>query len=105
MSSPIFWVSLCVGGIALAAISYGFQIGQDDGESRPLNVKGLVRDTLLGIIFTAMAWTFIPDYMQTLTSSVSSTISSTATAAAAVKSEGGGSISNDIDVQVGPPRF
>lgn len=107
MSSPMFWVTLCVGGISLAAISYGFQIGQNDGEQRPFNVKGIIRDTLLGVIFTAMAWTFVPDFMQTLTTSVSSSISSTSTAISSVKSEGGGggTISNDIDVQVGPPRF
>ena len=109
-TNPMFWVSLLVGGIALAAISYGFQMAQDEGQgqTKELNVKGLVRDTILGGIFTAMAWTFVPEFMKSITQSATSAVSTVSTVgSSAVSSLGSAAAvtSTDVDVQVGPPRF
>jgi hypothetical protein len=112
LTNPMFWVSLVLGGIALAAISYGFQMAQDESISKsPLNVKGIIRDVLLGGIFTAMAWTLVPDVMASMTSGVSSVLT-TATSVEDVKTGGAGvdasttsSTSNTMEVQVGPARF
>jgi hypothetical protein len=107
--NPMFWVSLLVGGIALAAISYGFQMAQDEGQgqSKELNVKGLVRDTLLGGIFTAMAWTFVPEFMNSITNSATSAASSVSTVVSSASSAVGSPAGKllDVDVQVGPARF
>ena len=117
--NPMFWVSLLVGGIALAAISYGFQMAQDDGEEKQLNVKGIIRDVLLGGIFTAIGWTLAPDTMKSITSSFKTTVSSAATTVASTASavstpstttQSGGTtatqtLPGDVDIQVGPARF
>jgi len=105
--NPMFWVSLLVGGIALAAISYGFQMAQDEGQSKELNVKGLVRDTILGGIFTAMAWTFVPEFMNSIIISATSAASTVSTVVSSAGSSVGSSAGKtvDIDVQVGPARF
>ena len=108
-TNPMFWVSLLVGGIALAAISYGFQMAQDEGQgqSKELNVKGLVRDSILGGIFTAMAWTFVPEFMKSITQSATSAVSTVSTVVSSTGSVVGSATSavTDVDVQVGPPRF
>ena len=109
LTNPMFWMSLLLGGIVLAAISYGFQMAQDESnENQTLNVKGIIRDMLLGGIFTAMGWTLLPDAMTNITSGASSLLT-TASSIASVKTSGGGSGgsggSNGPDVQVGPPRF
>jgi len=109
--NPMFWVSLLVGGIALAAISYGFQMAQDEGQgqgqNKELNVKGLVRDTILGGIFTAMAWTFVPEFMNSITNSATSAASTVSTVVSSAGSAVGSTVgkSVDVDVQVGPARF
>jgi hypothetical protein len=104
LTNPMFWVSIILGGIILAAISYGFQMAQEEDETTPkqFNVKGVIRDFLLGGIFTTMAWTFLPDVMNSFTTSISSaTVSSTSSS---VKS-GGGDGTGDVVLQVGPARF
>jgi len=111
LTNPIFWMSLVLGGIALAAISYGFQMAQDESITKsPLNVKGLIRDVLLGGIFTAMAWTLVPEVMTSMTSGVTSVLT-TATSVEGVTTGGSGvdgssiSTGNPMEVQVGPARF
>ena len=108
-TNPMFWVSLLVGGIALAAISYGFQMAQDEnqGQSKELNVKGILRDTILGGIFTAMAWTFVPEFMSSITNSATSAASTVSTVVSSAGSVVGSATSavTDVDVQVGPARF
>jgi len=120
LTNPMFWVSIVLGGIIVAAVSYGFQMAQDsEATSKEFNVKGAIRDLLLGGIFTAMAWTLVPDTMKSITNSVSSSASSavsSATNAVATATQSGGStttvapvttqtLSGDVDIQVGPPRF
>ena len=113
LTNPMFWVSIVVGGVIVAAVSYGFQLAQEDPEAKELNVKGLIRDVLLGGIFTAMAWTLVPDTMKSITNSVSS-FSSTTTVAPIQTGSGSSTTSatpstqtlpGDVDIQVGPARF
>jgi len=122
LTNPMFWVSIVLGGVIVAAVSYGFQMAQEDAQaSKELNVKGLIRDVLLGGIFTAMAWTLVPDTMKSITKSISSSASSAVSTASsaptAVTQQSGGStvpavaavvtqtLPGDVDIQVGPPRF
>ena len=119
LTNPMFWVSIVLGGVIVAAVSYGFQMAQEEAQaSKELNVKGLIRDVLLGGIFTAMAWVLIPDTMKSITNSVSSIKALTTSTVAAVSTStvtqtGGASttvpvvqtLPGDVDIQVGPARF
>lgn len=108
LTNPSFLVSLFVGGAILAAASSAYQIfGSDtDGEVNP---KAVLRDGLLGIIFTAMAWTFIPESMKSVTSrvvvGVSSATDSLESAGGTILSGAGGSGVGGPDLQIGPARF
>ncbi len=89
---PMFFMSIVVGALVLAGISGAYQKygPESSGDVKP---KAILRDGILGAIFTAMAWTFVPESMKGLTSAVASTATSTTS-----------SIS-DYDIQVGPVRF
>jgi hypothetical protein len=89
---PKFFISIVVGALVLAGISGAYQKygPESSGDVKP---KAILRDGILGAIFTAMAWTFVPESMKGLTSAVVSTATSTTS-----------SIS-DYDIQVGPARF
>jgi len=104
LTSGKLWISILIGAIVLAAVSAGFQKAQAT-EEEELNIKGILRDGILGGIFVAMAWTLVPESMSTLSDSVSTTVSSAATKVATPITRplsGGGP---DIDLQVGPARF
>ena len=115
LTNPMFWVSIVLGGVIVAAVSYGFQLAQEDPEAKELNVKGLIRDLLLGGIFTAMAWTLVPDTMKSITNSISSLSIPSTTTVAPVQTGAGSStttsapstqtLPGDVDIQVGPARF
>ena len=104
LTNPLFWGSLVLSAVVVAAVSYGYQLGKQEDVEEPINQKGLVRDGLLGAIFTAMTWSLLPDSMKTLTDSVSATVS---TAASTVAETASSTVSkaSDIDLQVGPARF
>jgi hypothetical protein len=102
LENPSFFVSVVIGGILLAAISAGFQYMNEEN-NKEIKSKAVLRDGILGIIFTAMAWNFFPDTMGNLSNSVTSKVS--AATAESAKSIGGGSGGFEYDVQVGPPRF
>ena len=95
LTSPFVWGSILVGGVLLALVSAGFQKAQ--GEE--FNQKGLVRDGLLGGIFTAMAWTLVPEAMQSVTSGLSTSVATVTTAVTETAK------SAEIDLQIGPARF
>ena len=104
LTNPFFWGSLVLGAVVVAAVSYGFQMGKQEDDGQPINQKGLVRDGLLGAIFTAMAWNVVPDSMKSLTETVTSTVSSAASTVAETASSSV-SKASEIDLQVGPARF
>jgi hypothetical protein len=99
LSNPTFLTSLVIGAVILAAASGAFQMytGEEGEGANAIKPKAVVRDGILGAIFTAMAWTLVPDSMKHVSESLSSTV--TAAASAAIPS------SPDFDLQVGPPRF
>lgn len=98
LSNPSFLTSLLLGAVVLAAISGAFQMytGEEGEGTHAIKPKAVMRDSILGVIFTAMAWTLVPDSMK----QVSESLTSTVTAAAATASN-----APDFDLQVGPPRF
>lgn len=102
LENPSFFVSILIGGALLAAISAGFQYMNEEN-NKQIKPKAVLRDGILGLIFTAMAWSFFPDTMGDLSKSFTSKISSTSAESVKSVSSGGGSY--EYDVQVGPPRF
>jgi hypothetical protein len=93
---PMFFISIVVGAVILAGISGAYQKygPETTGDVKP---KAILRDGILGAIFTAMAWTFVPESMKGLTSAVASGATSAASTTASTIS--------DYDIQVGPVRF
>jgi len=95
LTKTSLWISVFIGALVVAAASAGFQQYSAE-EGSTVNVKGIIRDAILGGIFVAMAWTLIPDSMTVLTDNVTNTVSKTVTATTNV---------SDVDVQVGPAKF
>ncbi len=107
LTNPTFWMSVAVGAIVLAASSaawqkFGLRDEEEAQEPRTLNTKAMVRDGILGAIFTAMAWTLVPDSMKSLSDSVGSGVASAAATTTASLSRSSGA---DFDLQIGPARF
>jgi hypothetical protein len=105
LENPSFFASVVIGGILLAAISAGFQYMNEEN-NKQIKPKAVLRDGILGVIFTAMAWSFFPDTMSDLSSSVTSKVSAATTESvkSAVRSGGTGG-GFEYDIQVGPARF
>ncbi len=101
LENPFFFVSVVSGALILASVSAGFQYLNEEN-NKEIKPKAVLRDGILGAIFTAMAWMFLPDTMKGLTNSVSSMAASTTETAATIVKK---SIPSEYDVQVGPPRF
>jgi len=100
LENPFFFVSIVSGALILASVSAGFQYLNEEN-NKQVKPKAVLRDGILGAIFTAMAWMFLPDTMKNLTDSISSVTNTTDTTVSIMKK----SIPSEYDVQVGPPRF
>jgi hypothetical protein len=100
LESPMFFMSVLIGAGFLALSSFAWQKYSDETEGQ-VKPKAVLRDGILGAIFTAMAWMFLPDSMKSLTESIASSMSSTTTAVASTTH----AISSDYDIQIGPARF
>jgi len=99
LSKTSLWISIIVGACIVAAASAGFQHYSSEN-NQPIKVKGVVRDAILGGIFVAILWTFVPESMVQITDNVTNTVSNVATTTTTAVSK-----SSDIDLQVGPPGF
>ncbi len=102
LSNPSFLTSLLLGAVVLAAISGAFQMytGEEGEGAQAIKPKAVMRDGILGAIFTAMAWTLVPDSMKQMSESLTSTVTAAAATASSAASN-----APDFDLQVGPPRF
>jgi preprotein translocase subunit Sec61beta len=98
--NPAFVISIVIGGIILAGISSAYQLYSEENEGK-VKPKAVLRDGLLGSIFVALAWTFIPDSMQGLASKFASTTE----AVTNVVEKTAQAITSEIDIQIGPARF
>lgn len=96
----MFFVSILIGAGFLALSSFAWQKYSDENEGQ-VKPKAILRDGILGAIFTAMAWMFLPDSMKQLTESVATSMSSTTTAVVSTTK----AVSSDYDIQIGPARF
>jgi hypothetical protein len=101
-TSTAFITTLVLGGVVMAIASAFLTYQQAKGtHEQSIKPKGIVRDLLLGGIFTAMAWHVAPDTMSSITSSVTERVATTVETAT---KHSGGSIP-EIDLQVGPASF
>jgi hypothetical protein len=108
LSSPAFLGSVVLAAIILAGLSGVLQMyGNEAKHGEPLNLRAVMRDGILGGIFTAMAWVLVPDTMKGLTSSVVSGASAAATSVTSATQSGGASGIGPLgpELQIGPPRF
>lgn len=100
-TKPSFWASLCIVGVVMAVLS---AVVQSQTDTKEVKSKAVLRDGLLGAIFTTIVWVLSPETMTSITTTASSVVTdvSTATTAIAAKAE---AIAADLDVQVGPAKF
>lgn len=98
LTNTMLWISVLLGGIVCAGLSAVVQGYTKEDDSQTFNLKGVMRDGILGGIFIAMAWTLIPDSMTTITEKVSSTVSSATISVSVPKT-------TDIELQIGPAHF
>ena len=99
-----FWTTVIIGFLIVGVVNVLLQY-QNDPEQ--INQKAIVRDGILGAIFTAMAWTLAPETMESLASKVVSTTKDTTHSIISGGSsflESSSSL-GEIDLHVGPPRF
>jgi hypothetical protein len=101
--NPMLLATIAIGAAFLAGVSSLYQLygPETEGKVKP---KAILRDGILGAIFTAMAWSFAPESMKGVADSLSATMVTTPsmTGGGASKSV---SFSSDYDIQVGPARF
>ncbi len=100
-----FWTTVLIGIVVVCIVNVILQY-QNDPEQ--INQKAILRDGILGGIFTAMAWTLAPETMESLASKVvSATKDSTHSVISSGSSflESSSSSLGEIDLHVGPPRF
>jgi hypothetical protein len=103
-TNPVFWATVLIGGLLLCALSASITYYQNkDTEEPKVNIKGLVRDTILGSIFTAMGWALVPESFESVAKTVTSSVSGVSTN---TLMKGGAPLpSADFDLQVGPAMF
>ena len=97
--NAFFLPSLLIGATVLAGLSAAWQKYSEESEGI-IKPKAVLRDGILGLIFTAMAWNFIPDTMKHITEGVTTSVASV-TVPVSTKSVSFG----EYDVQIGPARF
>jgi len=101
-TKPLFWLTVLIGGLLLCSLSGIITYYQNKDTDEPkVNLKGLMRDTILGSIFTAMGWTLVPESFESVANTVSSSVSTTVQNVTTNTLVGGG----DFDLQVGPAMF
>ena len=109
-SSTSFWVSIFVVVIVSVGISAFIQMNTDEHEIRP---KSLIRDGILGSIFTTIVWVLSPETMNSISSGVQSMVGGAKEAAQTLGNTSSSSSSTSTtysmggmdDVQVGPAKF
>ena len=109
LSNPALIGSVILAAIVLAGLSGVLQMyGSEAKEGEPLNIKAVIRDGLLGGIFTAMAWVLVPETMKCLTGFISSSAAAAAAATSVTSTtQSGGALAGALgpELQIGPPRF
>ena len=67
--------------------------------------KALLRDAILGAIFTTIVWVMSPETMTSIASSAQGLVGGAQEAAKTLGSTATYKLGEDVDVQVGPAKF
>jgi hypothetical protein len=84
------WISLCVGGIVIAALSAYSQYSTKKSDEE-FRFRPVVRDFCLGAVVSAVLYSFLPESVDELLNSVKVEVKDVQ--------------ANDIELQTGPARF
>lgn len=103
-TDPSFWITILIGGIFFCAISFLATYFESKDGKPSLNTKGLLRDLILGGIFTSMAWNIIPESMKSFGDGIKN-IFGGLSKPTTITGGSSSSFSSDIDLQVGPASF
>lgn len=95
-TSPTFLLSCAAGAALLGIGSYILQKQSGNPDN-----KKILRDSILGVIFTLMAWVSVPDTMKQLSTSIFSEGAAEAVQEVAKKTVQ----FQDLELHVGPPGF
>jgi hypothetical protein len=103
-SKPTYWISIVVVSLVMALLS---AYAQSQLEDKEIKTKGLVRDGILGAIFTTIVWVMSPDTIKNMVEPLEKMVGGAVTTASETV---GASVSNmpnvpDVDIQVGPVQF
>jgi hypothetical protein len=100
-SKPTYWISVAVVFLVMAGLSAYAQSQLDDKE---IKTKGLVRDGILGAIFTTIVWVMSPDTIPNMIDPLKKMIGGGVDGVRTV-AETVASATPDVDIQVGPVQF
>lgn len=103
LTNSSFAISIVFGALALVTISGAYQMYSTKMDVQALNKKALFRDGILGGIFTAMAWTLLPESMKSITDTLSSSIASNT--ASVIEMSKSLETTFDPELQIGPAKF
>ena len=106
-TDPSFLITVLLGAIFFCAISFLFTYFESKDGNFHVNSKALLRDSILGAIFTSMAWNIIPESMKSFGDGITGGF--TSLSKSSVMKGGSSSVtpssSSDFDLQVGPASF
>jgi hypothetical protein len=101
--TPTAAIVLLLGASFIAGIGAAANYAtQSDGNT--INMKSVLRDFLIGVILTSIAWMFVPESFSSIGEMMES-VASTIASPMGVSSGGGGPPIGDLDLHVGPPSF
>jgi hypothetical protein len=101
-SLPSYWISILFVVLTSIGLSAFIQLNNDTKE---LKNKALVRDGILGAIFTTIVWVMSPETMTTLSSSVNNMVGGVQEATQTLGNTALSYKLGDVDIQVGPAKF
>ena len=100
-SLPSFWISILIACLLSVGVSAFVQLNTDENK---LKNKALVRDGILGAIFTTIVWVMSPETMDSISSSAQNLIGGAKETAQTLGSTTY-KLGEEVDVQVGPAKF
>jgi len=102
-SLPSFWISILIACLLSVGVSAFVQLNTDENK---IKNKALVRDGILGAIFTTIVWVMSPETMDSISSTAQNLIGGAKEAAQTLGSTTSTyKLGEEVDIQVGPAKF
>jgi len=105
-SKPGFWAAICLGGFIIGIASLIQQYSTKDPRES-IRFRAIFRDFFIGAFLTASAYMFLPESIDSLTSSFFNALPTSTQSGGNSTTSGtsGTSGTSDIELQFGPARF